>query len=391
MVAINTELGLAFLILLLSFVSAIISAKLRLGYTTILIAIGFAVSFLRAAGGLGTIPLDNTLILALVVPPVMFESSLRTRYEVLRPFQRTVWILAILGVIISALASGLVLSFGFGVPLAVALAFGVIVAPTDTVTVASTLRKIHAPEGLTTILEAEANFNNVPSVALYPIVISLTFNPIERITAFALSFAGGIAIGMIVAGGAELLYRLITEPLAETSFTIAVMFGSYVLAESLGVSGLMAVAIAGLYMGNRTMRKAMSEETRTTVTRFWEVVTFLATSFAFLLLGLKVNFYALVSFAPFVIAAFAAILFARAVSVYPIVALTRALGEKIPTPWTHLLAFAGLRGVLSVALALSLPESSFKELIVAMTFGVALFSIILQGELLNVWIRRAKL
>jgi CPA1 family monovalent cation:H+ antiporter len=391
MVAINTELGLAFLILLLSFVSAIISAKLRLGYTTILIAIGFAVSFLRAAGGLGTIPLDNTLILALVVPPVMFESSLRTRYEVLRPFQRTVWILAILGVIVSALASGLVLSFGFGVPLAVALAFGVIVAPTDTVTVASTLRKIHAPEGLTTILEAEANFNNVPSVALYPIVISLTFNPIERITAFALSFAGGIAIGMIVAGGAELLYRLITEPLAETSFTIAVMFGSYVLAESLGVSGLMAVAIAGLYMGNRTMRKAMSEETRTTVTRFWEVVTFLATSFAFLLLGLKVNFYALVSFAPFVIAAFAAILFARAVSVYPIVALTRALGEKIPTPWTHLLAFAGLRGVLSVALALSLPESSFKELIVAMTFGVALFSIILQGELLNVWIRRAKL
>jgi CPA1 family monovalent cation:H+ antiporter len=391
MVAINTELGLAFLILLLSFVSAIISAKLRLGYTTILIAIGFAVSFLRAAGGLGTIPLDNTLILALVVPPVMFESSIRTRYEVLRPFQKTVWILALLGVIISALASGLVLNIGFGVPLAVALAFGVIVAPTDTVTVVSTLRKIHAPEGLTTILEAEANFNNVPSVALYPIVISLTFNPIQRITAFALSFVGGIAIGIIVAGGAELLYRLITEPLAETSFTIAVMFGSYVLAESLGVSGLMAVAIAGLYMGNRTMRIAMSEETRMTVTRFWEVVTFLATSFAFLLLGLKVNFYALVSFAPFVIAAFVAILLARAVSVYPIVALTRALGEKIPAHWTHLLAFAGLRGVLSVALALSLPDSPFKELIVAMTFGVALFSIILQGELLNVWITRAKL
>jgi CPA1 family monovalent cation:H+ antiporter len=391
MVAINAELGLAFLILLLSFVSAIISAKLRLSYTTILIAIGFAVSFLRAAGGLGTIPLDNTLILALVVPPVMFESSLRTRYEVLRPFQKTVWILALLGVVISAFASGLVMSFGFGVPLAVALAFGVIVAPTDTVTVVSTLRKIHAPEGLTTILEAEANFNNVPAVALYPIVISLTFNPIQRIADFALNLAGGIVIGLVVAGGAELLYRLITEPLADTSFTIAVMFGSYVLAESLGVSGLMAVAIAGLYMGNRTMRIAMSEETRMTVTRFWEIVTFLATSFAFLLLGLKVNFYALVSFAPFVIAAFVAILFARAVSVYPIVALTRALGEKIPTSWTHLLAFAGLRGVLSVALALSLPDSSFKELIVAMTFGVALFSIVLQGELLNVWIRRAKL
>lgn len=389
-VAVNSQLGLAFLILLLSFISAIISAKLRVGYTTVLIAIGFALSFLRAAGGLGTIPLDNTLILGLVVPPVMFESSMRTRYEVFRPFQKTVWTLAILGVIISAFASAFVLNLGLGVALPVALTFGVIVAPTDTVTVVNTLRRIHAPEPLTTILESEANFNNVPSVILYPIVISLTFNPIERVTAFAYDLTGGIVIGLAVAGGAELLYRLITDPLAETSFTIAVMFGSYVLAESLGVSGLMAVAIAGLYMGNHTMRTAMSEETRITITRFWEVVTFLATSFAFLLLGLKANFYALLSFAPFVVAAFAAILFARAVSVYPIIALTRILGEKIPASWTHLLAFAGLRGVLSVALALSLPESSFKETIVAMTFGVALFSIILQGELLSVWVRQAK-
>jgi CPA1 family monovalent cation:H+ antiporter len=390
-VAINTELGLAFLILLLSFISAIISAKLRLGYTTILIAIGFALSFLRAAGGLGTIPLDNTLILGLIVPPVMFESSMRTRYEVFRDFQKTVWTLALAGVLISTIVSAFVLNLGLAVPLSVALTFGVIVAPTDTVTVVNTLRRVNAPEGLTTILEAEANFNNVPSAILYPVVISLTFNPVKNFTAFAYDFAGGIVIGLAVAGGAELLYRMITDPLAETSFTLAVMFGSYVLAESLGVSGLMAVAIAGLYMGNRTMRTAMSEETRITVTRFWEVVTFLATSFAFLLLGLKANFGALLSFAPFVVAAFAAILFARAVSVYPIIALTRILGEKIPSSWTHLVAFAGLRGVLSVALALSLPDSSFKTVIVAMTFGVALLSMILQGELLNVWVRQAKL
>lgn len=387
--ATNPELIVAFL--LLSFIAAILSDRLKVGYATVLVAIGFAMAFLRAAGGLGSIPLNNAIILGLIVPPVMFESSMRTRYEVFRPFQKTVWALAIFGVIISAFASGFVLNLGLGVPLAVALTFGVIVAPTDPVTVVAILKRVKAPKGLTTVLEAEANFNNVPSVILYPIAISLTFNPIQHTSTFILSFAGGIFVGLLISGASELLYRLITEPLAETSFTIAVMFGSYVFAESLGVSGLMAVAIAGLYMGNRTMRTAMSEETRTTVSRFWEVITFLANSLAFLLLGLKADFHLLISFAPLVVAAFAAILLARAVSVYPIVALTRLLGEKMPRSWTNLLAFAGLRGVLSVALALSLPETAYKATIVAMTFGVALLSLIVQGELLSVYVKRAKL
>jgi CPA1 family monovalent cation:H+ antiporter len=169
------------------------------------------------------------------------------------------------------------------------------------------------------------------------------------------------------------------------------MYGSYVFAETLGMSGLIAVPIAGLYMGNRTMRTAMSEETRTTMTKFWEIVTFMATSFAFLLLGLKVDFSLLVSFFPLIVAAFLVILIARLVSVYPIVWFTQLLGERIPTSWTKVLAVAGLRGAVSVALALSLPEGKFKDAIVAMTFGVALLSLVVQAEILQAYLKRVDL
>jgi CPA1 family monovalent cation:H+ antiporter len=279
-----------------------------------------------------------------------------------------------------------------GLPLAVALTFGVIVSPTDPVSVVNILKRTKAPDRLTTILETEAYFNDATAVILYPIAISLSFNPLQSATLFAYTLGGGVLVGLVVSGIAELLYRMITEPLAETYFTIAVMFGSFALAESLGASGLVAVAIAGLYMGNRTMRIAMSEETRITMTKFWEVVTFMVTSFAFLLLGLKADISLLVASAPFIVAAFLAILLARMLSVYPIVGITGAIGERIPSSWTRVIAGAGLRGVISVALALSLPEGyPYRNTIVAMTFGVALLSLVLQGELLQAYLRKPKL
>jgi CPA1 family monovalent cation:H+ antiporter len=135
------------------------------------------------------------------------------------------------------------------------------------------------------------------------------------------------------------------------------------------------------------MQTAMSDETRTTVSKFWEVMTFLASSFALLLLGLNTDFSLLMKFAPLVGVAFGAILVARAISVYPITAVTRLMREMIPERWIRILAVSGLRGVLSVALALSLPESGYKETIVVMTFGVALLSLVVQGELLQLYLR----
>jgi CPA1 family monovalent cation:H+ antiporter len=379
------------LIITFAFVAAILSEKLKLSYTTILIAIGFALSFLSVPTGLHDIPLDTDVILGLVVPPMIFEAAMRTRYEVFKTVQRTVLALAVFGVGISALASAAVLQIGLGLPLAVAFTFGVIVSPTDPVSVVNVLKRVRAPERLTTILESEAYFNDATAVILYSIVVSLSVSPIQSIGLFVYTFGGGVLIGLFVSTIAELLYRLVTEPLAETTFTTVVMFGSYALAESIGVSGLVAVAIAGFYMGNRTMRVAMSEKTRETMVTFWEILTFMAASLAFLLLGLKADWWLLVTFVPFILVAFLVMLLARVVSVYPIVAFTRFFGEAIPGSWTRVLAIAGLRGAVSVALALSLPESPFKATIVAMTFGVAILSLIVQGESLQVRLKKIRL
>jgi len=376
------------LVIVLAFVAAIISSKLKVSYPTVMIAIGFILSLLRLGGGFSSITFDSNLILGIVVPPLMFEAAMRTRFEVFRTVQKTVIGLAIFGVVISAFVSALVLNVTLGLPLTVALLFGVIISPTDPVTVVSVLRRVQVPERLTTILESEAYLNNATPVILFPIALSLSFTPMRSLSQFAIIMLGGVAVGLLVSGIAELLHKLITEPLAETSFTIAVMYGSYALAESLGVSGLMAVPIAGIYMGNRTMRTAMSEETRMTMTKFWEVVTFLATSFAFLLIGLKTDFELLVAFVPFIIVAFAAILVARILSVYPILWLAGILGEQIPNSWKRILAFAGLRGAVSVALVLSLPESSYGRIMTAMIFGVALLSLIVQAEILQAYVRR---
>ena len=378
----------ALLVIVLSFVAAILSSKLKVSYPPVIIAIGFILSLLRLEGGFSSITFDSNLILGIVVPPLMFEAAMRTRFEVFRTVQKTVIGLAIFGVVISAFVSAFILNVALGLPLAVALLFGVIISPTDPITIVSVLRRVQAPEKLTTILESEAFLNNATPVILFPIALSLSFNPMRSLSQFAVILLGGVAVGLLVSGIAELLHKLITEPLAETSFTIAVMYGSYALAESLGVSGLIAVPIAGLYMGNRTMRTAMSEETRTTMTKFWEVVTFLASSFAFLLIGLKTDFELLVAFFPFIIVAFAAILVARILSVYPILWLAEVLGEKIPNPWKRIVAFAGLRGAVSVALVLSLPESGSGGIIAAMIFGVALLSLIIQAEILQAYVRK---
>jgi CPA1 family monovalent cation:H+ antiporter len=380
------------LVIVLSFIGAILSEKLKVSYTTIMILLGLGVSILRIASGLSTLPLDRSLILGLVVPPLIFEAAMRTRYDVLKTVRKTVFSLAIFGVIVSAILSGVVLSIAVGLPLVAALTFGVIMSPTDPVSVVNVLKRIKAPERLTTILETEAYLNDATAVVLYPIALSLSFNPMQSMSLFIYLFGGGLVVGIVISAIAEILYRMITEPLAETYFTIAVMFGSYVCAESLGVSGLVAVAIAGLYMGNRTMRVAMSKETRTTMTKFWEIITFIVTSFAFLLLGLKEDATLLVAFAPLIIIAFLAIFLGRIVSVYPIVTIVSTLGEKIPRAWTKVLGVAGLRGIISVALALSLPDTFPKrEIIVAMTFGVALLSLTIQGELLQVYVKRLKL
>jgi CPA1 family monovalent cation:H+ antiporter len=204
---------------------------------------------------------------------------------------------------------------------------------------------------------------------------------------FSEQFFGGMAIGLAIAAASHRLHTLTNDPLSETSLTIATVFGSVVLANSLGVSGLVAVAAAGLYFGNVTVKKEaiMSKSVKTFAFNFWEMIAFLASSAAFLYLGISMDLIAVGQHIFIIVLAFIAILAARAVIVYPILAATssKLIRENIPISWRHVVMIGGMRGAISIALVASLPQGDFKNTLQTITFGVVLLSLIIQYVVLS--------
>jgi CPA1 family monovalent cation:H+ antiporter len=208
---------------------------------------------------------------------------------------------------------------------------------------------------------------------------------------FIILFFGGAAVGLAIAAATHRLHTLMNDPLSETSLTIATVFGSVVLANSLGVSGLAAVAVAGLYFGNITIKKeaTMSKNVRTFAFNFWEMIAFLASSIAFLYLGISMNVVDIVNHFPLIALSLIAVLGARAATIYPILAVTtRFARENIPNTWKNVILVGGMRGAISVALVASIPPSEFKSLLQTITFGVVLLSLIIQYIVLSRYVKR---
>jgi CPA1 family monovalent cation:H+ antiporter len=186
----------------------------------------------------------------------------------------------------------------------------------------------------------------------------------------------GAAIGAI----ASKLTEFFDDHLLETTLTVLVAYGSYILAEQLRVSSVISVLVAGFVMGNFGSRRSMSATTRLAVDSFWEYAAFIAESLVFLLIGMQIKFPLVVKYLPFIGAGIVAILLARIVIVYALIPFASEKKLPIPFSWRHLLFWGGLRGSLCMAMALSLP-SNFpeREMLVVTTFGVALFTLLVSG------------
>jgi CPA1 family monovalent cation:H+ antiporter len=186
---------------------------------------------------------------------------------------------------------------------------------------------------------------------------------------------------------------LIEDRVAETILAIAVVYGSYALASGIGASGLIAVAVAGLYFGNYTMRSAMEPATREAVTSFWAVAAFLGNSVAFLLIGFQTNIITLSQSILLILAAFAAVTIARAATVYPILRAFDKFGNKISVVWCNIAMLGGIKGALSIALAATITTSAVISLgdiqnINTIVLGVAFISIVFQVPLLFRYVKK---
>ena len=377
-------------LLLIASAVAIVARRLRIPYTVGLVLIGLALGLLTAQD----IQVSPQLILALLVPPLVFDAAFHIRLDDLRRDFWFILLLAVPGVILTTLIVGWLVAQSTGLAIQVALVFGALVSATDPVAVTALIRRIGAPRRLQVLLEGESLFNDGTAIVMFSLTLAIAqsgqFDLAGNIASFLTVAGGGILVGIILGMLISQVIGRIDDPLVETTLTVVLAFGSYLLAESLHVSGVLAVVAAGLVNGSAGPR-GMSPTTRIVVFNFWETAAFLANSFIFLLVGLAINLNQLIANGPAIGWAILAVLLARAVSIYGF----SLFGREIPPKWKHVLYWSGLRGAIVLALALSLPTQGVfaaqRAHLQAMAFGVVLFTLLVQGFSMDWLTRRLKI
>lgn len=326
---------------------------------------------------------------------LLFAGALHVNLDKLRSRAVPVVILAVFGTIISTAIIGTGIwqaarLIGHPMTLAWALVFGALISPTDPVAVLSVLKKVSVPASLEVEMQGESLFNDGVGIVLFTILLRFAAGGGEDTNASAiaelllLEAGGGLLLGVITGFIAYQGMRFIDDYPIEVLISLALVTATYALAERLHVSGPLSVVAAGLLIGDRGPRYAMSDRTRTYVFALWTLIDEILNSVLFLLIGLEVL---VLRFEP-------SGLWLGAAAI-PIVLLTRLLAVTTPPlvlAWTGLmsvhnipfLTWAGVRGGISVALALSIPGGPAKPPILAATYAVVLFSIIIQGSTLGI-------
>lgn len=386
---INVETLIMVMMVVVSLV-ALIARRLNIPYTVALVVVGLIISLQHYV----RVSLTPELILALLVPPLVFEAAFHLSMAELRRNLVPILILAVPGVLLTTFIVGAVVGIGVGLALPLALLFGALIAATDPVSVVALFRALGVPKRLSVLVEGESLFNDGTAIVLFNILLVVALGGQFGTLGAALEFirvsAGGIMVGLALGWLVSLLIARIDYYLIETALTALLAFGSFLIADRLHVSGVLAVVAAGLINGN-IGPQGMSPTARIVIINFWEFVAFLANSFVFLLIGLDVNFTSLASGWHAVLWAVLAVGVARVIVVYGLSWLVnRFSSAAIPMAWQHVLNWGGLRGAISLALALSLPASlgPGADLLRAMTFGVVLFSLLIQATTMRRLVRR---
>ncbi len=353
--------------------------RIRLPYTVALVGAGLVLAF---RGGMH-LELTPGLVLGLFVPPLIFEAAFHLQLKDLKADLTPIVAMAVPGVLISTGIIAAVLVIAGVLPLPAALIFGALISATDPVAVVATFRSVGAPKRLMTLVEGESLFNDGTAVVIFHIMLALavegTLNPLEGVVSFLKVSVGGLLIGGVLGYAVAKLIEHIDDYLIEVTLTTILAYGSFILAEQFHFSGVLAVVVAGLVNGNIGPR-GMTPSTKMVLFTVWEYIAFLANSFIFILLGISVEWEQLVTYLMPSLIAVVAVLGGRFIVVYLLGGTVRLFRHHLPAPFLLVMSWGGLRGAISVALALSLPvDIENRPQLLAMTFAVVLFTILVQA------------
>ncbi|MFB6207161.1 MAG: Na+/H+ antiporter [Haloglomus sp.] len=381
----------------------------RFPYTIALLLAGLGLSVLSTTSGqfgrLIDIRLSAELIFLVLLPPLLFEGAATTDLERLRRNLVPVLVLAVAGLAVAVVLLGVVGTYVFsayapGFTLLLALLFASMALPTDPVSVLALFEELGAPERLAVLIEGESLVNDGVGVVLFSTFLVLVregaptsrlFDPAD-VALIGLDVVvvslGGLVVGFVAGYAVFSVMRELDEHMTEIVLTFVLAYGSFVLAEHyLHVSGVIATVVAGLFIGNRGADDAMSPQTKVSVFNALETAAFLVNTFIFIMIGVTTPVAILAAHGRLILVAIVLVLLARAAVVYPLTALANRFVEpSVSLEYQHVLVWGGLHGSIPIALVLGLPRElasgapfPLREELRAMVFGVAAFSLVVQG------------
>ena len=320
---------------------------------------------------------------------LLFAGALHVSVENLAKVKWSISLLATAGVLLSTFIVGglaylLLGALGLGAPFLYCLLFGALISPTDPIAVMGALKRAGIAKSLETKIAGESLFNDGVGVVVFVILLGVIgdgeISAARIAEVFALEALGGAAFGALLGWFGFALLKGVDNYQVEILLTLALVLGGYTLAHDLHISGPIAVVVAGLVIGNRARRDAMSELTRMRLDNFWELLDEILNVVLFVLIGLEVLILEWRGeFFTAGLLAIPLVLFARFVSVGLPISFLRGIGRNFSRNAVKILVWGGLKGGISVALALAMPDSPQRDVFLVITYVVVIFSITAQG------------
>jgi CPA1 family monovalent cation:H+ antiporter len=378
-------------LLLVACLIAMLSRRLGLPYIVGLVVAGFLIALMPNAPEL---PLSRWLVFNILLPPLVFEAALQLSWPRFRHELPLTLTLAFIGVALAATVVAAGMHFIIGWSWIGAALFGVLIAATDPVSVIAAFKEMRCEPRVSMVVESESLLNDgvaaVGFAVLSGIAAGASPGGASVVPTFLWTLGGGLVIGLAVSAAILLLVGRTNDPLVEITLTTIAAYGSFLIAEDVHTSGIIAALAAGLLAGNLGWESVVSVEGRERVRYAWEYFAFLANSFVFILIGMNAANQPLAQLGS--VAAIVAILLVlagRGLSIYPIAALFSRSRWRLPAAYQHTLFWGGLRGALALALALAVPVTvPERNAIIATAFVVVAFSILVQGLTMPLLIRR---
>jgi len=368
------------LVLAIGSAVAIVAKRVSVPYNVALVVVGLLLVLLNV---MPETPMDPGVVLMVFLPILIFQGALSADDSSMRQAARPILALAVPGVALSLVATAAIASWEIGLPFTVALLLGAVLAITDTVSVLIAFRSVRVPHRLAAIMEGESLFNDGTALVLVSLAATVVMkgfaDPADIARLLIVAIVAGALLGAAFGTFAAIVLRRAPDDLTAILASLVAVFATSLLTEHFGGSPVIAVGLAGVLIGHE-MRARLEPSRVLALQSFWEIAAFVINVWLFLLVGMQLSSDLLLREAWPIALAVIALHAGRAVAVYGCFGALHLSGDGVPWRWQHVMVFGNVKGALSMAAVLALPQGiAYRDRLIAIVFGVTLVTLVTQA------------